>query len=78
MFDGFEFAPRNVKPGSKTDGKCFDEAVEVRLHSPDAGTIYCGTDVSPGTVMTSSLSQATVIVLADDKLRGTGLRVNVT
>ncbi|KAI1305972.1 Blastula protease 10 [Halotydeus destructor] len=34
VFEGFGFAARNQRPGSKTDGKCFHEAVEVRGLDP--------------------------------------------
>lgn len=77
QFEGFEFAPRNVKPGSKTDGKCFHEAIEIRLEDAFSGKHYCGTDIAPGTKMQSLGSQAIVIVLADEKMRGTGLRATV-
>lgn len=76
-FEGFEIAPRNVKPGSKTDGKCLDEAVEIRLDGPDEGKIYCGTDIEPGMRMTSTVPNVIIILLADAKKRGTGLRARV-
>ena len=77
-FEGFEFAPRNVKPGSKTDGKCLHESVEIRLDDAFEGRIFCGADIAPNTRMVSTLSRVVVIVLADERMRGSGLRARVT
>ena len=78
-FLGFEFAPRYEKPGSKVNGKCYHETVEIRL-SADAydGDHYCGSDIAPGTVMTSDGSSAVIMVMADEKMLGQGLRADVS
>lgn len=76
-FEGFEFAPRHVKPGSKTNGKCYLESVEIRLEDDRNGDHYCETDIKPGTVMTSQGNKAIVLVMADEKMLGKGLRMMV-
>jgi len=76
-WEGFEFAPRYDKPGAKTHDKCYHEAVEIRLEDNFNGDHYCASDISPGTVMTSKGNQAIIIVLADDKMIGKGLRANI-
>lgn len=77
-WQGFEFGPRYEKPGAKTHNKCYHEAVEVRLEDNYNGDHYCGNDISPGTLMNSKGSQAVIIVLADDKMIGKGLRANIS
>ena len=74
---GFSFEPRNKKPGHKTDGKCYHEAVEFRLHDNHDGDHYCGTDLEPGTKLTSTGSRAVIIVLANEKMIGEGLKANI-
>ena len=78
-FDGFEFAPRFTKPGTKVINKCFNETVEFRLSSANMndGEIYCGTDLAPGTVLKSDGSRAVVIITANDKMLGAGLSASV-
>ena len=76
-FEDFQFAPRYDKPGAKTNNKCYHEAVEIRLGDNYDGDMYCGTDITPGTVMTSKGNRAVIIVLADEKMIGKGLRANV-
>ena len=78
-FKGFEFAPRFTKPGTKVINKCFNETVEIRLRNSNIydGDTYCGTDIAPGTVMRSNGPRAVIIITANDKMVGRGLRAEV-
>lgn len=78
-FDGFEFAPRFTKPGTKVINKCFNETVEIRLKSGNMydGDTYCGTDLAPGTVLRSDGPRAVIIITANDKMYGSGLSARV-
>lgn len=77
--EGFEFAPRFTKPGTKVINKCFNETVEVRLKNANIydGDAYCGTDLAPGTLLRSDGSRAVIIITANDKMVGRGLRAKV-
>lgn len=79
-FDGFEFAPRFTKPGTKVINKCFNETVEFRLRSSNMydGDTFCGTDIAPGTVVSSDGPRAIIIITANDKMVGTGLSATVS
>lgn len=78
-FNGFEFAPRFTKPGTKVINKCFNETVEIRLRNANIydGDAYCGTDIAPGTVLKSDGPRAVIIITANDKMVGTGLSARV-
>lgn len=78
-FDGFEFAPRFTKPGTKVINKCFNETVEVRLKNENIydGDTYCGNDLPPGTVLKSNGPRAVIIITANDKMLGSGLSASV-
>lgn len=78
-FDGFEFAPRFTKAGTKVINKCFNETVEIRLKSQNIydGDNYCGTDLKPGTVMRSDGPRALIIITANDKMIGRGLSAKI-
>lgn len=78
-FDGFEFAPRFTKPGTKVINKCFNETVEIRMRNRNIydGDMYCGTDIAPGTVMRSDGPRAVIIITANDKMWGKGLSATV-
>lgn len=78
-FDGFEFAPRFTKPGTKVINKCFNETVEVRLKNSDIydGDTYCGTDIAPGTIMQSDGPRAIIVITANDKMYGKGLSARI-
>lgn len=77
--DGFEFAPRFTKPGTKVINKCFNETVEVRLKNSNIydGDAYCGTDLTPGTVLKSDGPRAVIIITANDKMYGRGMSAKV-
>lgn len=79
QFDGFEFAPRFTKPGTKVINKCFNETVEIRLKSGNIydGDTYCGTDLTQGTVLRSDGPRAVIIITANDKMYGSGLSARV-
>lgn len=79
-FNGFEFAPRFTKPGTKVINKCFNETVEIRLRNSNIydGDAYCGTDIAPGTVLKSDGPRAVIIITANDKMIGTGLSAMVS
>lgn len=78
-FNGFEFAPRFTKPGTKVINKCFNETVEIRMRNRNIydGDMYCGTDIAPGTVMRSDGPRAVIIITANDKMWGKGLSATV-
>uniref|UniRef100_A0A6G1SJD9 Metalloendopeptidase n=1 Tax=Aceria tosichella TaxID=561515 RepID=A0A6G1SJD9_9ACAR len=78
-FEGFGFAPRFTKPGTKVINKCFNETVEIRLRNANIydGDAYCGTDIAPGTVLKSDGPKAVIIITANDKMIGTGLKARV-
>jgi len=78
-FEGFEFAPRFTKPGTKVINKCFNETVELRLKSANIydGDTYCGTDLTPGTILRSDGPRAIIVITANDKMMGTGLKARV-
>lgn len=78
-FDGFEFAPRFTKPGTKVINKCFNETVEVRLKSQNMydGDNYCGSDLAPGTTLRSDGPRALIIITANDKMIGRGLSARI-
>lgn len=79
QFDGFEFAPRFTKAGTKVINKCFNETVEIRLKSGNMfdGDTYCGTDLPAGTVLKSDGPRAVIIITANDKMYGSGLSARV-
>lgn len=79
-FDGFEFAPRFTKAGTKVINKCFNETVEIRLKNGNIydGDQYCGTDLRPGTVLRSDGQRAVIIITANDKMIGRGLSARVS
>lgn len=79
-FEGFEFAPRFTKAGTKVINKCFNETVEIRIKNSNIhdGDFYCGTDIQPGTVLTADGPRATIIIIANDKMIGSGLRAKVS
>lgn len=78
-FYGFEFAPRNNnQTGDSTANKCQSESVEIRLNDRFKGTFYCGRDIKDGTKLSSNGSQVIIIVNADDRMVGSGLRVWVS
>lgn len=78
-FDGFEFAPRFTKAGTKVINKCFNETVEIRLKNNNIydGVAYCGTDLAPGTVLRSDGQRALIVITANDKMVGKGLSARV-
>ena len=76
-FEGFEFHPRTTKTGSVLHNKCVEESVEIRLGDQFKGNFFCGTDIKEGTVMTSTGSQATILIYANDLMIGKGLRAKV-
>lgn len=78
-FDGFEFAPRFTKAGTKVINKCFNETVEIRLKSQNIydGDNYCGTDLAPGTVLRSDGPRALIIITANEKMIGRGLSARI-
>lgn len=77
--EGFEFAPRFTKPGTKVINKCFNETVEIRLKNGNIydGDAYCGTDLTPGTVLKSDGPRAVIIITANDKMYGRGMSAKV-
>lgn len=79
-FDGFEFAPRFTKPGTKVINKCFNETVEFRLRGANMydGDTYCGTDIAPGATMYSDGPRAVIIITANDKMVGKGLSASIS
>lgn len=78
-FDGFEFAPRFSKAGTKVINKCFNETVEIRINNANIndGVNYCGSDIMPGTVMRSDGPRAVIIITANDKMIGKGLSARI-
>lgn len=79
-FDGFEFAPRFTKPGTKVINKCFNETVEFRLRSANMydGDTYCGTDISTGASLYSDGPRAVIIITANDKMVGKGMSASIS
>lgn len=78
--NGFEFAPRFTKPGTKVINKCFNETVELRLRNSNIydGETYCGTDLAPGTVLQSDGPRAIIVITANDRMIGSGLSAKVS
>lgn len=79
-FNGFEFAPRFTKPGTRVINKCFNETVEIRLRNRNIydGDLYCGNDIPAGTIMRSDGPRATIIITASEKNAiGRGLSAQV-
>ncbi|RWS29423.1 blastula protease 10-like protein, partial [Leptotrombidium deliense] len=76
-FEGFEFAQRANKPGTRLHGKCYDESVELRLNDRYNGQLYCATDIAKGSTFTSRSSIASIIVIADKSMIGKGLKANI-
>lgn len=78
-FNGFEFAPRFTKPGTKVINKCFNETVEIRLKNGNIydGDTYCGTDIPRGAVLRSDGPRAVIIITANDKMIGRGLSAQI-
>lgn len=78
-FNGFGFAPRFTKPGTKVINKCFNETVEIRLRNSNIydGDTYCGNDIAPGTVLRSDGPRAVIIITANDKMIGQGLSARI-
>lgn len=77
--EGFEFAPRFTKPGTKVINKCFNETVEIRLRNGNIydGDAYCGIDLTPGTILKSDGPRAVIIITANDKMYGKGMSARV-
>lgn len=77
--NGFEFAPRFTKAGTKVINKCFNETVEIRLKNGNIydGDTYCGTDLNPGTVLQADGPRAVVVITANDKMMGSGMSATV-
>lgn len=78
-FEGFDFAPRFTKAGTKVINKCFNETIEIRLKNNDIynGDIYCGNDIAPGTVLKADGPRAVIIITANDRMIGQGLKAKV-
>lgn len=77
--NGFEFAPRFTKPGTKVINKCFNETIEIRLKNSNIydGDTYCGDDLSPGTLLQADGSRAVIVITANDKMMGSGMSANI-
>lgn len=60
------------------NGKCYHETIEIRLTDAYHGEHFCGTDIAPGTTMMSTRNRAIIMIMADEKMIGKGLRANIT
>ncbi|CAG2107198.1 unnamed protein product, partial [Medioppia subpectinata] len=78
-FDDFSFGqPFTGEEKHGISGLCLDESVEIRnLDDIYNGNIYCGEQIEPQTVMTSTQRDFIIIIIADDQMRGRGLKANV-
>ncbi|XP_035218194.1 blastula protease 10-like [Stegodyphus dumicola] len=76
-FYEFSFRERLQQQSSSYYGRCVHERVEIRNTDYYSGTFYCGTDIEPGTKMTSKGGTFIILITADDEMEGKGLRARV-
>lgn len=80
-FEAFSFGPRFTGSiqGYTVVNKCVIETIEIRLNNSNIydGDIYCEKDIAPNTVLKSNGPRAVIIITADDKMIGEGLRAKV-
>ncbi|KAG8184405.1 hypothetical protein JTE90_004577 [Oedothorax gibbosus] len=76
-FEDFSFRPRMDKPDNKYNGFCVYEHIEIRTSNKDEGQFYCGEDISPGTAMTSTTNHLLILIRADTKGQGRGLKARI-
>ncbi|KAF8767875.1 Bone morphogenetic protein 1 like protein [Argiope bruennichi] len=77
IFEDFSFRPRMDKPSNRYNGYCVYEHVEIRTSNMDEGDFYCGEDISEGTEMVSSSNTFLILIRADSKGQGRGLKANI-
>ncbi|GFT24728.1 transposon Tf2-9 polyprotein [Trichonephila clavipes] len=76
-FEEFSFRERLQQQSSSYYGRCVHERVEIRNVDYYSGIFYCGTDIEPGTKMTSKGGTFIILISADDEMEGKGLRAKI-
>ncbi|CAL1267527.1 unnamed protein product [Larinioides sclopetarius] len=76
-FEDFSFRPRMNKPANRYNGYCVYEHVEIRTSNMDEGDFYCGEDLPKGTQMVSSSNTFLILIRADNKGQGRGLKASI-
>ena len=68
----------SIATDAPPDYKCVNESLEVRLNDPYDGRFLCGTDLSPGTILTSTVSRVIVLLSSNIPMSSSSFKAQVS